>query len=62
MSNLPADRSPAAFEYSLNHDEDVINLGELFSTLYDSKWLILLITTVTVLIGLAKTQLDRANL
>lgn len=59
MSNLPPDRSPAAFDYSLNQDEDVINLGELFGTLYDSKWLILLIATATVLIGFTKTQLDR---
>ena len=59
MSNLPTDRTPTAFDYSLNQDEDVINLGELFGTLYESKWLILLITTITVLVGFAKTQLDR---
>lgn len=59
MSNLPNDRSAASFDYSPSQNEDVINLGELFGTLFESKWLILLITAVAVSIGAAKTLLDR---
>jgi len=40
-------------------DEFHSHLRTIFGTLYESKWLILLIMTVTVLIGFTKTQLDR---
>lgn len=39
-------------------ERDTIDLRELMGTLINDKWLIILITTITITLGIAKTQID----
>lgn len=44
--------------YGSNRDDDEINLGDLLGILIDGKWLIILITSLFFILGLAKAFLD----
>ncbi len=59
MSNPAIDHSKPPMDYSVNQDDDEINLGDLLGVLLDSKRLIIAITLVTLLLGIAKAFLDK---
>ncbi len=59
MSNTFPDNKKAPVNYLPSQDDDEIDLGELFATLIDSKWLIASITVVILAIGTAKALIDQ---
>lgn len=61
MTNTPDDHSsrPPLQSFNGGEPEDEIDLGDLFNTLLDSKWLILAVTLCTLAIGIAKIAIDR---
>lgn len=56
MSDKLLNITTAQDDYASQEDE--IDLGELISTLLESKWLIMLITAIALVIGIAKAVLD----
>ena len=59
MSNSLIDHPKPQADYTIYKDEDEINLGELFAVLADNKWLIIIITLVTLFLGIAKALIDK---
>lgn len=58
MLNSPVDHSKDPVQYITNQDDDSIDLGELLSILMDGKWLVILITFIVFMVGIAKAFLD----
>jgi tyrosine-protein kinase Etk/Wzc len=59
MPNTFSDNKKVPVNYLPSQDDDEIELGELFATLVDNKWLIAFITLVVLTIGTAKALLDK---
>jgi len=55
-NSFSENKNPA--NYQPVEEEDEIDLGELLSTLIDNKWLIILVTTIAVSLGIAKALID----
>lgn len=58
MSNSNTINNSMPVNYGSNPDDDEINLGDLLGILIDGKWLIILITSLFFILGLAKAFLD----
>ncbi len=58
MTNAIAANYKDPLIQSSNQDDDEIDLGELFGTLNDGKWLIILVTLIISFFGVAKSFLD----
>jgi tyrosine-protein kinase Etk/Wzc len=58
MSDIQTDKTILNGGYSSEIEDDEIDLGELFSTILDNKWLIIAITLLALTYGVIKAFLD----
>ena len=59
MPDTFSDNKKGLINYLPGQDDDEIDLGDIFSTLVESKWLIFFITLLVLAIGTAKALLDK---
>jgi tyrosine-protein kinase Etk/Wzc len=57
LNNTPDNK--AAVNFLQRQDNNDINLGELIGPIVDSKWLIIFITVLVLMVGIAKAYLDK---
>ncbi len=58
MTSLPENAKTPPIPPPSQEEDDEIDLGELFATLLDNKWLIITITSLTLIFGIIKAFLD----